>query len=415
MKKLTLPQYINEAISRLNAAGHEAYAVGGCVRDMLRGVVPNDYDMTTSALPEETIAAFPDYTVIKTGIKHGTVTVMIPDSDTGERHPVEITTYRIDGSYADNRHPGEVTFTSSLEEDLKRRDFTVNAMAYNENNGLTDIFGGVHDIEARMINCVGDPQTRFLEDGLRILRALRFASAFDYDIGKPTSEAVTELRHLLGNISAERIYVEVNKLLPGAGARRILDSYRSVFEVIFPELSQYTSEQYEAAVCAVGKAPRDRITRYACLFAFLDENSAVSAMHRLKADNASLAAVKSLCREYSTENLPSGGNFPHIKRTCARLGYENAKRLYDMREAYGDGSAEEIKRIIQNFENKDECISLKQLKLNGSDLMSMGITGQGIGSILKALLDSVIDEKITNDKAALTEAAKKINAAMQKS
>ena len=298
-QKLPLPGYISEIIERIAAHGHEAYAVGGCVRDMLRGVVPSDYDMTTSALPEETAGIFSDLPVIKTGIKHGTVTVMYPDEN-GIRQPVEITTYRVDGSYTDNRHPESVSFTRSLDEDLCRRDFTVNAMAYNDHSGLVDIFGGRDDIAGRTVKCVGDPYRRFNEDGLRILRALRFASTLDFSIEAATSKAITDCRELLNGISHERIHVELRKLLCGVGAVQILLGYRSVIEVFLPELESLGDGEYETAVTAVGNAPREFITRFSVLYAHLEESAAHDALRRLKSDTASVSAVSAICRALMT-------------------------------------------------------------------------------------------------------------------
>ena len=404
MSEFLLPDYIQKIISALNDSGHEAYIVGGCVRDILRGVEPHDYDMTTSALPDQTAAVFADYNVIKTGIKHGTVTVMYPD-DNGVRQPIEITTYRIDGSYADNRHPEAVQFTRSLQEDLSRRDFTINAMAYDGRNAIVDIFGGRKDISARMIRCVGEPSVRFHEDGLRILRALRFASTLDFDLDDATSDAIVDCRCLLPGISAERILVELKKLLLGHGAIRIFKKYRSVLEVILPELSMLSEADYLKMSEAIENAHDDTVTKFSIMFALCGNNAAETAMRRLKADNRMIKDVTALCRAFAN-SAPTTESA--IKRICSVLGYENAHRLCDMRLSYGVSDAARIDDIINMYETRGECISLRQLNIDGSILGTIGITGKTIGRVLNCLLDLVIDGEIENDSDVLTEYAKKI-------
>lgn len=227
---MDMPKNVDIAINLLQSAGFEAYAVGGCVRDSLLGKTPNDWDITTSAKPEDMKSVFADFHCIDTGIKHGTVTVVI------DGEPLEITTFRLDGEYEDNRHPKSVTFTSNLGADLGRRDFTVNAMAYSKKTGTVDLFGGQNDLKNKIIRCVGDPDRRFNEDALRILRALRFASALDFEIEEKTAQSLLKNRALLGNISEERIAKELLKLVCGKGAKRILTDFAPVLFEILPEL-----------------------------------------------------------------------------------------------------------------------------------------------------------------------------------
>jgi len=229
---IELPETVRTAIARLEADGFEAYAVGGCVRDSILGRTPNDWDITTSARPEQTAAVFCDTRTVETGIQHGTLIVIL------DGMPLEITTYRRDGAYADNRHPESVTFSSRIEDDLCRRDFTVNAMAYHPTRGLVDLYGGQSDLEKGVIACVGDAETRFYEDGLRILRAIRFAAVLDFSIEKKTAAAVRACRELLRNIAAERIREELCKLICGRGAVRILREYIDVISVFLPELAR---------------------------------------------------------------------------------------------------------------------------------------------------------------------------------
>ena len=230
MEAFAIPSYARTALDRLTAAGHEAWLVGGCVRDLLLGRTPGDYDITTAALPEETEGVFAGEQLIETGLRHGTVTVVL------EGCPLEITTYRVDGTYADARHPDQVTFTRSLREDAARRDFTVNAMAYHPDRGLWDGFGGRADLEKGLLRCVGDPETRFREDALRILRAVRFASVLGFTLEPATAEAARRTAPLLGQIAPERLSAELTKLLCGPGAGTVLGEYPDILGALIPEL-----------------------------------------------------------------------------------------------------------------------------------------------------------------------------------
>ena len=274
--KMNLPYPVRYALNALRRAGYQAYCVGGCVRDSLLGVEPNDFDLTTSALPEETLALFKREHTLTVGLKHGTITLI--------KHgmPIEITTFRIDGEYEDNRRPEEVTFTSHLEEDVLRRDFTVNALCWNEQEDVVDYVGGVDDLNARIIRCVGDPDTRFQEDALRILRALRFSSKLDFDIDEATAQAVLRSRELLNNIAVERIAAELCKLLAGKRAEQVLLQFRPVMEVILPPLSALSEEDYLCAARRVSLVPPVPEMRLAALMCDLPEQQLEETALRLK-------------------------------------------------------------------------------------------------------------------------------------
>lgn len=391
MKNFKIPENIIKVIDILEKNGYEAFVVGGCVRDMCRGKVPNDYDVTTSALPEETKECFNGYRVIETGIKHGTVTV-ISDGD-----PVEITTYRTDGEYEDNRHPKEVKFTSMLELDLSRRDFTVNAMAYSPVRGLIDIFGGEDDIKNNIIRCVGDPDTRFGEDGLRILRALRFASALDFKIDMATSDSILRNYGLLKNISAERIFSELSKLLLGNGAERVLSEYESVIKFVLPNAG---AGDYETAVRRTAACGRDLQLRYAVL---LGDVAGADDVKKLKADGETVRTVKNitlLLDEKITDKVS-------VRRLRRRYSADLLKRASEAKlhtEKITDGEYEAELKLIS--ETANDCVTPKELDVTGDDIVSLGIPrGREVGEMLEYLLELVVTEKCENEKDSLLSAA----------
>ena len=266
---IIIPQHALTVVERLERYGYEAYVVGGCVRDSLMGRCPKDWDVCTNALPEEVLRVFKRFHVIKTGLQHGTVTVMV------DKQPVEVTTFRIDGNYTDNRHPDSVNFVSRVEEDLARRDFTINAMAYNPARGLVDAFGGQEDLQARIIRCVGEPDERFNEDGLRILRALRFAARYDFGIETETAFSMHRNRHLLENVSVERIFSELKGILVGEGVLGMMQAFPDIFSVIIPELApavgfdqrnpHHCYDVWTHTAHAVQAAPADEVLRLALL------------------------------------------------------------------------------------------------------------------------------------------------------
>ena len=426
-----------KAIDVLSAAGYEAFCVGGCVRDMIMGREPNDFDVTTSALPEQTRACFDGYHVIETGMKHGTVTAVI------DGEPVEITTYRVDGEYLDNRRPSEVFFTSRIEDDLSRRDFTVNAMAYSAERGLVDAFGGREDIKRKIIRAVGEPDRRFHEDGLRILRALRFASVLDFTIDADTADSIHRNRALLGNISAERILVEFVKLVCGVGAARILGEFHDVICEIIPEFGPsvgfdqhnpyHIYDVYTHSLCALRAAQGDKYVKLAVLFHDIGKPGSYSedekgghfyghhklsaelterALKRLKADGKTLHTVVKLVDAHDRGLPPTEKS---VRRLICSFGEEDTRRLIQLRRA--DNSAlvewlvkprldelDEIERIVDKIKADGELPSLKNLAVHGDDIIKQGVKpGKQVGVILNALLDGVIDGTLPNDRAVLLE------------
>ncbi|MBQ7124033.1 MAG: HD domain-containing protein [Oscillospiraceae bacterium] len=425
----------------LESAGFEAYAVGGCVRDSLLGKVPTDYDVTSSAAPDEMKAVFKNEHVIETGIKHGTLTVLI------NKNPIEITTFRVDKEYLDNRHPSKVEFARSLKEDLARRDFTVNALAYSQKTGIIDLFGGAFDLEKGIIRCVGDSEKRFDEDALRIMRGLRFASVLGFEIEEKTSAAIKEKRELLKNVSAERLSSELIKLLCGKNAAKILLEYSDVLSVFIPELSalkgfeqhhfRHDKDVLGHTAAVIDNIPPKPVLRLAAFFhdiakpdsfsidesktghfyghAPLGAEKAEAILSRLRFDNETKKAVCELIRHHEDRFEPSP---KAIKRVLGKIGpslyddlltlmyaddlgkkpeYQNPKSFYD-----------EYRLIAKKIVEEGECFSLKKLAVGGSDLISLGISpGPEMGRILNALLEKVINGELSNEKEKLIEEIKK--------
>lgn len=432
--ELCLPSWALDLIRRLEAAGYEAYAVGGCVRDAILGRPLNDIDMTTSATPEQVKAVFAGYSVLETGIKHGTVTVL------AEGNPVEITTYRSETGYADGRHPDAVTFGCSLSEDLSRRDFTVNAMAYHPDRGLVDLFGGREDLAARTIRCVGEPRRRFEEDALRILRALRFSSVLDFSIETETEQALRALAERVSLVSVERITAELTRLLTGVRAGAILREYPRVIGTFLPELlpaigfeqhnyhHKYNVLDHIAA--ALDAAPADRTMRLAALLhdiakplCFFRDGEGVghfyghaakgaemaeTILRRLRLDNRTIEDVTLLVRHHDG---PIEEDKRAIRRKMAKIGQENLFRLLALQRADCMGQADELRtrlshydtleRIAREIVEADECISLNRLAVSGHDLMAMGYRGRAVGNALRMLLEAVLSERVANEKDAL--------------
>lgn len=436
--KIKLPDSVSEIIHRLNGAGYEAYAVGGCVRDSVMGLAPTDYDLTTSALPEQVKAVLPEKKIYDTGIKHGTVLVV----NDGMR--VEVTTFRIDGEYSDKRHPESVGFTTSLSEDLKRRDFTINALAYNENDGLIDLFGGVRDIEGGIIKCVGDAEKRFSEDALRIMRALRFASVFGFELERKTASAVHKKKELLTEISAERVADELNKLICG-DCREILMRYADVFSVIIPEIipcigfeqhSEYHCyDVYEHTCAAVGVAENDKSIRLAVLlhdlgkpaaYSFYDGHGhfrghggisaelAETILRRLKYDRETVNEVTMLVKYH---DVPVSPDRRLIKRQINRYGAKTLLKLIKVHIADDIGKASRYRGRIDGYRQAEEiareliagqaCFSLKSLAVDGDDMIRLGYSGKEIGVVLNLLLGMVLDETCENCHDALLAQAVK--------
>ena len=420
----------------LTNKGYEAYLVGGCVRDLIRGVVPHDWDICTSARPEETEACFAGRRIIKTGLKHGTITVL----EKGE--PYEITTYRMEGPYSDSRRPDYVEFVSSLEADLARRDFTMNAIALGLDGGLRDPFGGGADIEAGLIRCVGEPAQRFREDGLRVMRALRFAAVFGYEIEERTAQAIHKNRRMLEHVAAERINVELCKLLTGPDVGEILRQYPDVFCQFWPQLGPLvTLEQnnpwhcwggWEHTIHAVEAAPPDLVLRLTMLLHDIgkprckstDENGvdhfyghpAVSAkladqmLRELKFDNRTRERVVTLVEHHDVQ-IPCRDRF--IRKWLGRLGPETFFQLLEVKRADGMGQAyelvkdrlaqlEKIKAKAEEIVAQGQCFSLKDLAVSGRDVIAAGIApGPEVGRVLNELLGQVLNGLVPNNREAL--------------
>lgn len=437
--KIQLPEKVTEIINCITEAGFEAYAVGGCIRDSILGRTPDDWDITTSATPLQVKQLF--RRTIDTGIQHGTVTVML------DREGFEVTTYRIDGKYEDGRHPTEVTFTPNLEEDLKRRDFTINAMAYNEQTGLVDLFGGIRDIEEGVIRCVGDAKARFTEDALRMMRAIRFSAQLGYRIEKDTEEAIRLLAPNLQKISAERIQVELVKLVKSPHPEAMRTVYETgVAAEILPEFDRLmTTEQNHPHHCySVGEhtlrvmqqvdgrkelrlaALLHDIGKPQCLS--VDENGvthfyghaqagaelARKIMRRLRFDNDTTGIVCRLVQyhDYGNDVDPDRRI---VRRAMNKIGEDIFPLLFELRKAdilaqsetFREEKLNRLAKWRQQYDiilEQKECVSLKTLALTGSDLIALGMKpGKELGETLHKMLELVLDHPEYNTKEYLTE------------
>ena len=377
-----IPQEAVTALEVLERNGFEAYLVGGCVRDFLLGRIPNDYDITTNALPDRITEIFSDYHTIPTGIKHGTVTVII------KKFQIEITTYRKDSTYSDNRHPDSVEFTPSLKEDLARRDFSMNGMAMNFNQDITDIYNGREDMKNHIVKCIENPDRRFDEDALRILRALRFASQLDFKIEKNTSDSIHKNAENLKNISAERINAELEKLIAGKNPYYILKKYEDVIKVFMPEYS------YSESI--LKKNIDSQLIKRSAFF--LNIKSVYDIMKRLKYSNKDINDTVKLI-EYFNADISSK---PALKIILKNIGTELTENLLDFRNACGQDTSHSEKLLDEILKN-NECYLISQLDINGRDLMLMGFSGIQTGKILNTLLEKVINDEIENNKTTLKE------------
>ena len=381
-----MPEAVALAMRRLEEKGWRAYLVGGCVRDVCRGVLPHDYDLTTDALPEQTAACFPDYKVIETGIRHGTVTVLI------DGNPIEITTFRVDGTYADHRRPDSVTFTPSLEEDLARRDFTVNAMAWGR-EGLVDPFGGREDLDRRILACVGEPEKRFDEDGLRLLRALRFAATLGFSLESRTAAAVHRMRALLDAISFERKFSELTKLLLGDHAETVLTDFADVVRQMIPEFADGSE-----SAPRLSDLPPEREVRLAAFLSPLGAETAGAVLARFKCDTATRRRVTAVLAHGMA---PIGSRAERLRLVHA-VGYPAAgdiALLRGDREALAD---------LRRAEQEAAPTSVAHLAVSGEDLAAVGVPrGKTLGDTLEALLLRVIDGDLPNEREALLAAARR--------
>lgn len=434
--QIRLPEQAAALLELLEKKGHKAFVVGGCVRDSLLGRAPNDWDICTSASPGEMKACFSSFRVIETGLKHGTLTVL------AGKEAFEVTTFRVDGSYSDGRHPDQVGFTSRIEEDLARRDFTINAMAYNPSAGLVDPFGGASDLDRRLLRCVGAPQKRFREDGLRVLRALRFASQLEFHIEAETADALFSCCSLLDQLSAERIRAELEKLLCGPGAMQVLTNYRELIARIIPEIrpmfdldqqNQYhIYTVWDHTLHALSHVKNTPVLKLCAFFhdigkpgkMTVDEkgrghfykHERLSAdltdriMKRLKYDNYTRETVVEVIRRHGTVFRPSP---KQARRLLNQLGEDRLRLLIQLE--YADVKSQNpvyrhervanisaFSQMVHQVLAAEQCFSLKHLALNGTDLLEMGFAqGPEIGRILNQLLEKVMEGELPNEKEAL--------------
>jgi tRNA nucleotidyltransferase (CCA-adding enzyme) len=432
------PAHVKEIIGRLEAAGFDAYAVGGCVRDSLLGHVPPDYDIAVSAVPDEIKAVFSDCKTVDIGAKHGTIVVI---TDGGK---VEITTFRADGDYSDSRRPDSVTFTRDLKSDLSRRDFTVNAMAYSEKTGLIDLFGGAEDLKNKILRCVGEPRKRFTEDALRIMRALRFMSEHGFSPQAETEKALRDLKENLHKIAPERISAELDKLLLGDFAERVIIDYYDVLGVFIPELLKcagfdqrnrfHIYDVLTHTAKALAASQKDRVIRLTMLFhdlakpecfKFVDNHGsfkghaeksaeiAVSTLRRLRYDNAAISRVRLLV-EHHDDDLDADDI--SVKRLLNRFGLDALLQLCEVIIADDSAKAKFVEVKIDHYlhvmERAQEiaesgaCYALNSLAVKGEDLLALGFKGEEIGKTLQNLLEKVITEQVENKKETLLEGLK---------
>ncbi len=422
-------------LQTLEEAGFEAFLVGGCVRDLLLGCSPKDYDICTNATPEQMLSVFRGFSVYATGLKHGTLTVK-----SGEMY-IEVTTYRIDGEYNDNRHPDSVEFISDLKEDLARRDFTINAMACEKDGTVIDLFNGQAALSNKMISCVGNAEARFEEDGLRILRGLRFSAVLGFDIDSETAIAMRSKKHLLSNVSPERIREEITKILIGDAAGKVLCEFSDIIFEVLPELAvtrgfmqnnpHHDVDVWEHTIKVVENAPALAVLRWAAVLhdigkphCYTEENGcghffghskistelAGAVLSQLKFDNKTRDKILLLIKWHDTTLLPDSA---FIKRRLNQIGEDNLRDLILLMRADTAGHSKffrteridnlngfeaELNRVIES----KPCVTRKQLAVDGSDIIALGLKpGKEIGAALALLLEAVIDGKCNNDKAEL--------------
>ena len=421
-----LPADVQKCVDALENAGFAAYAVGGCVRDSLLGLEPSDFDLCTSALPEQTEEVFSDQRLVLAGKKHGTITV-VTSSDM-----VEITTFRTEGDYLDNRHPEWVKFVTDVTGDLARRDFTINAMAWSPYRGFADPFGGQEDLKNHVLRAVGDPEQRFREDSLRILRGARFAAKYRLTPDPDTKNAMFALTHLMDNLARERVFDEICKLLMYCNAAD-LEQFAPILTAVIPELADcvgfeqhnphHTHDVFRHIIRVVERVPKILPLRWAALLHdvgkpatftmdetgcghfyghnHVSQKMADDILRRLKAPTAFREQVVFLVEHHMTPLEP---NRKLLRRRLSQYGEENVRLLLALQQADGyDGEA--VEPLLAEILAEESCLKIKDLAINGHDLMALGFTGRDIGQTLQTLLDQVIDESIPNEKSALLKAA----------
>ncbi len=438
-----LPKHAAEVIEIMKDNGFKVYPVGGCVRNYFMGSTPDDYDMTTNALPSETLEVFKDFRTFDAGLKHGTVSVVVDDK------VIEITTHRVETSYTDNRHPDGVLYTKNLAEDLKRRDFTMNAIAYDcTTNEFFDPYNGIEDIGKKLIRSVADPVERFNEDGLRILRALRFSSVLGFDIENKTSDAIHICKDLLNNISPERVYTEFTKLLCGKNVKKVLSEYYDVISVFLPEIipmvgfdqqnPHHCFDVFEHTLVTVESIEPDPILRWTMLLHdtgkpetfFVDEkgghffghykNSTLIAkniLSRLKASNDTVDTVTSLIYHHDSV-IPETPR--SVKRLLMKLGHDKVLQLYKVNRADAKGQTpsqinerlqhiDRLESITEEIISSKGCFSMSDMNISGNDIIALGVpAGKRIGMILNKLLNEVIDGELENTKETLIKRASEL-------
>ncbi len=436
---LHLSEEILTIIDTMEQNSYEIYLVGGFVRDSIMGKKADDADFTTNASPEETLKVFNNFRTLDTGIKHGTVTVII------NHKPFEITTYRTEKGYSDCRHPDEISFAETVEDDLSRRDFTVNSIAYSPSKGFVDLYRGKEDIERKIIRCVGEPQKRFTEDALRIMRALRFSSVLSFSIEEETEKAMFDCKDLLNNISKERVFAELTKMLCGNNIRTVISKYSEILAVVLPEIKDMKCFQqhnfhhiYDVlnhTAVVVESAPALPHLRFAALFhdcgkpdcfsldkygvghfyshASISAKKADEALLRLRCDNKTREKVVKLIKLH---DAPIEENEVIIKKKLSKYGEDLFFDLIKLKRADTLGLAPEfhqrkghfdtLQSIAEKVLSEKPCFTLKNLAVNGNDLSKLGFKGREIGKCLKLLLNAVIENTIDNEKDALLSAAK---------
>lgn len=404
--RINLPDDVRRIIKTIEDNGYEAYAVGGCVRDSILGRNPDDWDITTSARPEQIKSFFKN--TIDTGIKHGTVTVMM--NHTG----YEVTTYRIDGEYKDGRHPESVEFSAKLVDDLKRRDFTINAMAYNESNGFVDEFNGIEDLNNHVIRCVGNPIERFSEDALRMMRAIRFSAQLGFDIDSKTYAAIVELAPTIRQVSMERVQVELAKTIMSDNPFYVKQYEQTG---LLRENLSYMDEILSGklvknAMAMLKYAPKSTVLRYAAIFNMGEPDRVKAELKALKLDNYTVDTVTKLVA-YSKDTIEE--NEPAVREAVHKYGKELLALMFENEEARINTKEEivgislssqrlhlnRIKKMYEDIISRGDCISVKDLDITGNDLMEYGLSGVQIGKTLNELLHIVIENPKLNEKSTL--------------
>lgn len=442
MVKMTLPQGASAILDALQAHGYNAYVVGGCVRDSLLGMTPKDWDICTSALPGQVEEVFAGHRVLETGIQHGTVTILMDDGQ------YEVTTFRTDGTYLDFRRPDSVSFVKDIRGDLSRRDFTMNAMAYNQ-YGLLDLYGGAADIRNTTVSCVGKADDRFNEDALRMMRALRFAAVYGFQVEDETAQAIHRNKYLLTHISAERIRAELCKLLLGRHALPILLDYSDVLAVVIPEFGQcigfdqnnryHQYTVYDHMMYAVSRCKSEDLSVRLALFlhdigkplcytedengghfhghAVLSRDIAKEVLDRLKFDNRTKSEVLELILYHDSVIEPTAKT---VRRWLNKIGEERFRQLLSVREAdilaHAEGTqASRLERcyalhpVLEEVLREEQCFKLKDMRINGKDILALGIPeGKRVGKILQSLLDGIIGGDLENDREILLREAVKM-------